>query len=155
MKNLEGIRGYLRLDDRLATSGMPEPEHFAAMRAAGFEAVINLALPTSDYAMSNEGELVSAQGMTYVHIPVKFDAPQPQDFERFDRVMKVFDGRPVFVHCAANMRVSAFVFLHRLRHASVSRTEAEQDLRKIWGPDDVWREFINRTLAEWNQPPLR
>lgn len=155
MGALETIRGYLRLDDRLATSGMPKPEHFAAMRAAGFEAVINLALPTSDYAMSNEGELVSAQGMTYVHIPVKFDAPQPQDFERFDRVMKVFDGRPVFVHCAANMRVSAFVFLHRLRHASVSRTEAEQDLRKIWGPDDVWREFINRTLAEWNQPPLR
>ena len=154
MSRLETIRGYLHLDDRLATSGMPEPEHFAAMRAAGFEAVINLALPTSDHAMSNEGELVSAQGMTYVHIPVKFDAPQPEDFERFDRVMEVFDGRPVFVHCAANMRVSAFVFLHRLRRGSVSRTEAEQDLRKVWEPDDVWRKFINRTLAEWKQTPL-
>ena len=155
MNNLESVRGYLRLDDRLSTSGMPEPEHFASMRAEGFEAVINLALPTSDHALSNEGELVSAQGMTYVHIPVKFDAPQPEDFERFDRVMKVFDGRPVFVHCAANMRVSAFVFLHRLRRGSVSRAEAEQDLRKVWEPDGVWREFINRTLAESKQAPLR
>ena len=154
MNNLEGIRAYLKIDEQLATSGIPEAGHFAAIRAAGFEAVINLALPTSDNAMSNEGELVSAQGMTYVHIPVKFDSPQPEDFERFDRVMEVFDGRPVFVHCAANMRVSAFVFLHRLRHGSVSRAEAEQDLRKIWEPDDVWREFINRALTESKQPPL-
>ena len=152
--SLEEIRGYLKLDDRLATSGMPKPEHFAAMRAAGFEAVINLALPTSDHAMPNEGELVSAQGMTYVHIPVKFDAPQPGDFEQFSHVMDIFGGRPVFVHCAANMRVSAFVFLHRLRHGSVGRADAERDLRRIWEPDGVWRAFINRTLAEWKQPPL-
>jgi protein tyrosine phosphatase (PTP) superfamily phosphohydrolase (DUF442 family) len=152
--SLEEIRGYLKLDDRLATSGMPKPEHFAAMRAAGFAAVINLALPTSDHAMPNEGELVSAQGMTYVHIPVKFDAPQTGDFERFSRVMDVFDERPVFVHCAANMRVSAFIFLHRLRQGRVGRAEAERDLRKIWEPDEVWRGFINRTLAEWKQPPL-
>ena len=154
MSALETIRGYLRLDDRLATSGMPKPEHFAAMRTAGFEAVINLALPTSDFAMPNEGELVSAQGMTYVHIPVKFDAPQAGEFEQFSRMMDVFDGRPVFVHCAANMRVSAFVFLYRQRRGIVARAEAERDLRKIWEPDDVWRGFINRTLAEWKQPPL-
>lgn len=154
MAALETIRGYLRLDQRLATSGMPKPEHFAAMRAAGFEAVINLALPTSDHAMANEGELVSAQGMTYVHIPVQFDAPQAGDFEQFSRVMDVFDGRPVFVHCAANKRVSAFVFLHRLRRGDVGRAEAERDFKKIWEPDDVWRAFINRTLGEWNQSPL-
>jgi len=154
MGGIETIRGYLRLDDRLATSGMPEPDHFATMRAAGFDAVINLALPTSDHAVPNEGELVSAQGMTYVHIPVKFDAPRPEDFERFNRMMEVFNGRRVFVHCAANMRVSAFVFLHRLRCNVVNRAEAERDLRKIWEPDAVWKEFINQTLAEWKQPPL-
>jgi protein tyrosine phosphatase (PTP) superfamily phosphohydrolase (DUF442 family) len=104
--------------------------------------------------MPNEGELVSAQGMTYVHIPVKFDAPQQEDFERFSRMMEVFDGRRVFVHCAANMRVSAFVFLHRLRNSAVNRAEAERDLRKIWEPDAVWRRFINQRLAEWKQPPL-
>ena len=154
MSELQTIRAYLRLDEWLATSGMPEPKHFAAMRAAGFEAVFNLALPTSDQAMPNEGELVSAQGMTYVHLPVKFDAPQPGDFERFSQLMEAFEGRRVFVHCAANMRVSAFVFLHRLRRGSVSRPEAERDLRQIWEPNAVWREFINRTLGEWKQPLL-
>ena len=151
---LETIRAYLRLGDTLATSGMPQPEHFTAMRAAGFEVVINLALPTSDHALPNEGELASAQGMTYVHLPVKFDAPQAADYEHFSRLMDVFEGRRVFVHCAANMRVSAFVFLHRLQRGTTSRAEAERDLRRIWQPDGVWREFINEALARIGQTPL-
>ena len=153
MSTLNHIRNFLRIDDRLATSGMPQPDDFAALRQAGFEVVINLALPTSDNALPNEGELVSAQGMTYVHIPVKFDAPQPADFERFTRVLDACAGQRVFVHCAANMRVSAFVFLHRLRHGA-DRAMAERDLAKIWQPDGVWREFVNQRLAEIGQPPL-
>ena len=66
---LKHIRNFLRIDNRLATGGMPKPSDFAALRQAGFEVVINLAMPTSDNAMPNEGDLVSAQGMTYVHIP--------------------------------------------------------------------------------------
>ena len=144
------IRNFLRIDDRLATSGMPQPDDFAALRQAGFDVVINLALPTSDNALPNEGELVSAQGMTYVHIPVKFDAPQSADFERFTRVMDACAGQRVFVHCAANMRVSAFVFLNRLRHGT-DRVTAESDLKKIWNPEGVWRAFMNERLAEINQ----
>ena len=119
---LNHIRNFLRIDDRLATSGMPQPDDFAALRQAGFDVVINLALPTSDNALPNEGDLVSAQGMTYVHIPVKFDAPQPADFDRFTRVLDASAGQRVFVHCAANKRVSAFVFLHRLRHGADRKT---------------------------------
>src|SRR5216117_2768268 len=101
---LNHIRNFLRIDDGLATSGMPQTNDFAALRRAGFDVVINLALPTSDNALPNEGELVSAQGMTYVHIPVKFDAPQPADFDRFTRVLDTCAGQRVFVHCAANKR---------------------------------------------------
>ena|SRR5688572_7410960 len=153
MSNLNHIRNFLRIDDRLSTSGMPKPDDFAALRQVGFEIVINLAIPTSDNAMPNEGDLVSAQGMTYVHIPVNFEAPQSTDFERFTKMMDVCAGQKVFVHCAANMRVSAFLFLHRLRHGA-DRTTAENDLKKIWEPDGVWREFVNQRLSEINQPPL-
>src|SRR5688500_152696 len=75
MASLENIRDYLRLDDRLSTSGMPQAAQFADIGRAGFEVVINLALPTSDDALPNEGELVTRAGMTYVHIPVNFEKP--------------------------------------------------------------------------------
>jgi len=152
VSTIERIRNFLRIDDRLATSGMPQPDDFAALRQAGFDVVINLALPTSDNALPNEGELVSAQGMTYVHIPVKFDAPQPADFQRFTRVMDACAGQRVLVHCAVNKRVSAFVFLHRLRQGT-DRAVAESDLTKIWQPDGVWLEFLNQRLREMKQPP--
>lgn len=133
---------------------MPRPEHFAAIRQAGFEIVINLALPTSDDALPNEGALVSGEGMTYVHIPVRFESPQLSDFERFSRFMEASEGRRLFVHCAANMRVSAFLFLHRLERGTASRAEAERDLRRIWNPDGAWLDFINRRLSSLAQVPL-
>ena len=142
MASIEEIRGFLRLDDRIATSGMPLPEHFAPMRSAGFDVVINLALPTSDNAIANEGELVSQQGMTYVHIPVSFERPTATDFDKFRRVMDVFADRKVFVHCAANMRVSAFMYLYRVGKDPGCEARAIADMQQIWRPDGVWKDFI-------------
>ena len=36
MNSLNHIRNFLRIDGRLATSGMPQPDDFAALRQAGF-----------------------------------------------------------------------------------------------------------------------
>lgn len=156
MNSIEGIRGFLRLNDRIGTSGMPRPEHFAAIREAGFEVVINLAMPTSDNAMPNEGDLVSAQGMTYVHIPVNFERPAREDFEKFQRMMDAFADRKIFVHCAANMRVSAFMYLYRVRKDPQCEAEALEDMQRIWQPDGVWRDFIEaQRRTSISQPPKR
>src|SRR4051812_31080639 len=73
----------------------------------------------------HEGSIVTRLGMTYVHIPVDFKAPAAWDFNAFCGVMEEFEQQPVFVHCAANMRVSAFVFLYRILRMGVRRAEAE------------------------------
>src|SRR5262249_22009730 len=111
-----------------------------------YEAVINLALPTSDNALAHEGSLVTGLGMSYVHIPVDFNAPTSQDFRTFCGVMDALASRRVFVHCAANKRVSAFVFLYRVLHQRVSPSQAERDLHAIWQPDEVWSRFIRSQL---------
>ena len=82
--------------------------------------------------------IVTGLGMAYVHIPVNFKIPAAQDFQTFCRMMEAFDGRRVFVHCAANKRVSAFVFLYRVLCEHVAIREAERDLHAIWQPDEVW-----------------
>jgi protein tyrosine phosphatase (PTP) superfamily phosphohydrolase (DUF442 family) len=84
--------------------------------------------------------------MSYVHIPVDFKTPTSQDFRAFCRVMGAFDDRPVFVHCAANMRVSAFVFLYRVLVQRIAVRDAEPDLYAIWQPDAVWTKFIRAEL---------
>jgi protein tyrosine phosphatase (PTP) superfamily phosphohydrolase (DUF442 family) len=147
MKNLPAslteIYSFRAVGDRLGTAGQPSESQFHAVHEAGFEAVINLALPTSSNALAHEGSIVTGLGMSYVHIPLDFKAPTSQDFRAFCRVMAAFDERPVFVHCAANMRVSAFVFLYRVLYQHVAVSEAEQDMHAIWQPDEVWSHFIH------------
>ena len=63
---LNDIFNYVQLTDRVGTSGQPTPEQFQAIADAGYKAVINLAMPDSDNALPNEGNLVSAQGMDYI-----------------------------------------------------------------------------------------
>jgi protein tyrosine phosphatase (PTP) superfamily phosphohydrolase (DUF442 family) len=145
-KMLSEIYNFRKVGDKLATAGQPTEGQFRAVREAGFEAVINLALPTSDNALANEGSIVTGFGMAYVHIPVDFKAPTPQDFRAFCRVMEAFEDRPVFVHCAANMRVSAFVYLYRVLRQHATPADAESDLRAIWQPDQVWSRFIEDQL---------
>lgn len=143
---LAEIYGFRAIGGRLGTAGQPSEEQFRAIREAGFEAVINLALPTSDNALANEGSIVTGLGMSYVHIPVDFKMPTAQDFRAFCRVLEAFEGRRAFVHCAANMRVSAFVFLYRVLQERTPRAEAERDLHAIWQPDEVWSRFIENQL---------
>jgi len=149
MNSLTEIYNFRTIDDRLATAGQPAEEQFRMLRDAGFEAVINLALPTSDNALPNEGSIVTGLGMAYVHVPVDFRAPTAGDFRAFCGVMKAFDDRPVFVHCVATMRVSAFVFLYRVLLQRISRAEAEVDLRAIWEPNEIWSRFISEQIGAY------
>jgi protein tyrosine phosphatase (PTP) superfamily phosphohydrolase (DUF442 family) len=143
---LAEIYGFHAIGDRLGTAGQPMEAQFGLVRESGFKVVINLALPTSDNAIAHEASVVTGLGMAYVHIPVNFTAPTAEDFRAFCRVMDAFDDRPVFVHCAANMRVSSFVFLYRVLSQKVPVSVAESDLHAIWQPDQVWSQFIQRQL---------
>ncbi len=137
----------LCLSETLGTAGQPTPDQFAAIRDAGYEVVINLAMDDSSGALPDEGELVAAQGMDYVHIPVVWESPMLADWERFLDVMDQNQGRKVFVHCALNMRVSCFAFLYRVLRLGVPAEVAWQDVLVIWEPNEVWRQFIEEVMG--------
>ena len=144
---LKAIFAYLELDPQLGTAGQPTPEQFRAVRGAGYQSVINLLPPDSKHAVPNERELVEAEGLRYFHIPVVWENPTREDFEAFCEVMDAESGRKVFVHCAANKRVSAFLFLYRVLKQGLPRATATIDLHRIWHPEGVWAEFVERTLV--------
>jgi protein tyrosine phosphatase (PTP) superfamily phosphohydrolase (DUF442 family) len=145
---MEGVLNYLPISDRLGTAGQPTVEQFAAIRAAGYQVVINLAMPNSTNALPNESELVGAQGMAYLHIPVVWESPTAEDFERFLAVMDQNRERKVLVHCALNMRVSCFVYLYRVLRLGTPAEAAWQDVLTIWEPDGVWQRFVDDRLRD-------
>lgn len=138
---LARIRAFLQLDERVATGGMPVPDDFQEIADAGYKWVVNLALPTSENAIANEGDLVASLGMRYAHIPVKFDSPDPEDYRTFERLMDAISDQKVFVHCAANMRVSAFMYLYRVRKG-MAVAEGREAMLKIWEPEGAWADLV-------------
>ncbi|NLF12058.1 MAG: phosphatase [Anaerolineaceae bacterium] len=153
MDELNQICNYLPIGPDLGTAGQPGPGQFAALRAAGYDLVVNLAMPTSTGALPDEPGLVAAQGMEYVAIPVVWEAPTLADLERFFDVMERARGRKVFVHCALNMRVSAFVFLYRVLRLGVPPDIARETMHRIWQPDGVWAAFVDDALARHGLAP--
>jgi protein tyrosine phosphatase (PTP) superfamily phosphohydrolase (DUF442 family) len=140
------ITNYLQISPTLATAGQPTREQFSAIKAAGYDIVINLVPPISAESLPDEREIVTGLGMEYIHIPVIWENPTCNDLNAFFAAMNRHDHKKIFVHCVLNMRVSVFVFLYRILVQGVTAETARQTLIKIWEPNPIWRKFIDENL---------
>ncbi|WP_013323609.1 protein tyrosine phosphatase family protein [Gloeothece verrucosa] len=139
---LEDIKNYYQVNPNIATSGQPTSEQFQVIKNAGYETVINLALPTSDQALANEAAIVTGLGMPYFNIPVVWEAPKLDDVRWFFSVMEALKERKVWVHCAVNKRVSCFVYLYQKYGLNLSEKDARYPMYNIWQPNEIWQHFI-------------
>ena len=133
--------------DWLWSSGQLSERDICSLPALGIEVVVNLALPTSSNALPGEAELIARQGVAYVQIPVEWEHPKPEQFTQFVGVLNAFAGRKVWVHCAKNMRVSAFIYLYRKLVLLDSEEGASFPMREVWSPNQTWQAFINRCVG--------
>jgi protein tyrosine phosphatase (PTP) superfamily phosphohydrolase (DUF442 family) len=147
-ESLESIFNFLALSETLITAGQPTEQQLATVKKSGYQTVVNLALGSAHNALADERSTVESLGMRYVHIPVEFDRPTQEDFDRFCNLMKENGDKPLLVHCAANFRVSAFMYLYRQIHLGWGADDAISDLYKIWTPNAVWKQFINEVLND-------
>jgi len=138
----------MQVNDTIASSGQPEAHQFKYIAGAGYQLIINLAMPDSINAIPEEGQIVTAQGMQYVHIPVPFDSPGPDHFLQFLRIMNSHSGHRIWVHCALNYRVSAFLYQYLRITQNLDNEQASHALLPSWQPDPVWKRFMALTREE-------
>ena len=151
---LSDIVNFVAVDVRIATAGQPSEAQLREIAESGFEAVVNLGILDPEYCLADEAGSAKALGLYYAHIPVIFTAPKDEDFERFRQTLRRLSGRRAFVHCAMNMRVSCFLALYGEAELGWSREQADEHVRLVWEPDDVWRDFLERTRATFAAPPM-
>jgi uncharacterized protein (TIGR01244 family) len=145
---LTDIRNFVPLDDRLATAGQPTEAQLREVAAAGYDVVINLGLTGTDYALPDEAGLAGALGVEYHHLPVQFDSPRVEELRRFAALMDAARDRKVFVHCAANYRVSAFVSLYGQLRLGWTPAAADAHMRRLWAPNATWLAFADNCRRE-------
>lgn len=140
--DLAQIPHWLRLDERLTTSGQPSEEDLATLARDGVRCVVNLGLHSHPQALADERASVEALGMVYVHIPVAFDRPTEDDFAAFGAAMAAHANARLHVHCIMNKRVSAFLYRYRRDALGMDEAMARADMQRIWTPDGVWADVI-------------
>ena len=144
-KDLSKVFNYHNIDDLFATSGQPNAYQLKLIAENGYDAVINLA-PNSVFEGSviNEAEILTANKVKYIHIPVNFNKPKDEDFLKFVNCLEENKDKKIWIHCAANMRVSAFVYKYRRDILKLEDREIIEDMNLIWSPNNVWGSFLNK-----------
>lgn len=138
---------HRQIDEGLATSGQPTGEQLRAAAEDGYEVVINLlSYDVAILSREDEAKLVKSMGMTYVHIPVDFGNPREEELLEFFEAMEQHEGRKLLVHCAANMRVTAFLGLYLAIKKNQPLTNAFDPMRSVWSVNPVWYSFIMNML---------
>lgn len=142
------ILNYIQVNNNIATSGQPTPKQFEEIANEKYEIVINLALSTSSNAIKDEDKIVSELGMTYIHIPVDFEEPSKEHLKQFLRILASLDERKVWIHCALNYRVSAFMYVFHKYIYQTPFDEIDLTLLEEWCPDTKWQELMKITPDE-------
>ncbi len=145
---MKDILNYIKINELISTSGQPKAEQFEIIKNEGFEVVINLALYNASNAIENENKVVTELGMSYFHIPVNFENPKLSDLKLFLNTLQALGANKVWVHCAKNYRVSAFMYVY---HKYILRTPFEYidlSIFDIWSPSLQWQELMKVDIEE-------
>ena len=141
---MEGLFNFCQIAKNVGTAGQPTVDQLSDIAKAGYTTVVNLAMHDSDNAIPQEGNIVTSLGMTYIHMPVPFDAPTVNHVRKFFGIMDVLGNEKVFVHCAVNARVSAFMHQYLTLRKGVASAQATSPMLQKWLPemDDNWKSIM-------------
>jgi len=134
--------------DWLWSSGQLSEQDIQQLPTLGIQHIINLAPPTSSNALQGEAEFISSLGINYFQIPVTWDNPELEKLKTFIRLLSILQGQKTWVHCAKNMRASAFIYLFRKLYLSETEAVAAIPMQDIWQPNEIWTTFIERAKID-------
>jgi ribosomal-protein-alanine N-acetyltransferase len=154
MSELEAIKNYRPISERLATGGQPSAEQIELIARAGFQTLMNLALPTSEGALLDESRVAMRHGLEYLHFPLDFEEPELATALEFLRALRGRAKKPVFVHCVMNYRASALVYAHRVAVLGEDVVKARRSLLSVWEPSEVWLRLM-ADAARLSLKPVR
>ena len=140
------VYNFKLVTERLACAGQPREGQLSLIAAEHYKVVINLGLTDTKYSLKDEKASVEAMGLTYHHIPVVFEDPQPQQLLDFIGIMNACSREKVFVHCAANYRASAFTGLYLFQSKYITEIEMHAFIEDVWQPDAIWEQFVEESV---------
>ena len=141
---IEEIYNYHKIHNLCETSGQPTRSQLKLLIEKGYQVIVYLSQNSVvNKVVLNEKRVFESSNVKYIHLPVDFDNPRESDFEKFVLIISKFKSKKLWIHCAANMRVSAFIYRYRRDILKLKHTDIIGDLEVIWKPSKIWVNFLS------------
>jgi protein tyrosine phosphatase (PTP) superfamily phosphohydrolase (DUF442 family) len=147
LEALAGVPNPSQPLPQLLTAGQPSPRHFAALRAAGLEVVLDIR-DRMEPRPFDEPDVVRAAGLDYVNVPVAHGCLTDELMERVLAVVRDNRHRSLLFHCASGNRVAGPMIAYLMLDRGLGEGDAIQEGLKMglrgadvleWGLDYVRR----------------
>ena len=145
---MERIRNFVQTTGNFGTAGQPSADQFPIIAENGYRHVINIGMPDHADALANEGQLVSALGMNYIHIPVPFDKPSRDQVGLFCKMLSQISHQKVLIHCIMNYRVSAFMYHYLSKIEGRDDNGARSVMFQKWDMEPVWTDLMTWSASD-------
>jgi uncharacterized protein (TIGR01244 family) len=133
-----GLPNLYRVDEGLYRGAQLDDEGFATLRELGVKTVVNLR-PDRD-----EAEISEANGLDYVHLPMRAWRVRDEQVAEFLRIASDPDRRPVFVHCRHGAdRTGMLVAMYRRVEQNWSASDAVAEMTEGgFGFHSWWQNLV-------------
>ena len=143
-QELSQIAHFQFIHEHLFSSGQPTAEQFQHIKEYGIDTVINLAFSDAEPNLDNEDKICAELGLNYIQIPILWDTPEDnQCLFVLDLIAHLVQEKMVWVHCAANKRVSSLMYLYRQYYLDMDMPTAQELMHEIWEPNETWTGLIH------------
>jgi uncharacterized protein (TIGR01244 family) len=140
-EEIAGISTFAQIETTVACGGSTTPEAIRAIQDMGFKSVINLRLASEEGELvEEEGAVVRAAGMNYVHLPFNMRTPDSMLIEKFIEAVSAPANTPAYVHCAAGGRAAALWMIKRVKADGWTEARALEEATAL-GLNDRLRPF--------------
>ena len=138
------VPGYHVVRPGLATGGQPSADTLKQLKRQGFKTVINLR--TEAEGTKDEEQVVAAQGLRYVWVPVTPATLSAKDVDAVAAVLDDPEAEPVLLHCASGNRAGGLLAAVLARKGR-SLEEAEAEGVKAGLASASMKEAVRRVAA--------
>jgi protein tyrosine phosphatase (PTP) superfamily phosphohydrolase (DUF442 family) len=136
------IANYFKYNELLSSGAQPSAEQIEALKAHGFEVIVNISPSSTRNAIKDEAQVVEKQQMDYVHFPVDCSNLRPIHYNTFRGIMAGLEGKKVFVHCGGNIKSSNLLHMYHVLHKGMDEAESLKTLKKIQNPEAKWFNYF-------------
>ena len=143
-QQLSQIANFQFVHEHLLTSGQPTAEQLKQIKEYGVDTIINLAFSDADPHLEHEDKICAELGLNYIQIPILWDTPaDDQCLVVLDLIAHLVQEKMVWVHCAANMRVSSSMYISRQYFMDMDMPTTHEMMHQIWELNETWTGLIH------------